>query len=280
MQGSCTDRLGSIYHVCSSVPEVITWYTVDLRSIHMHEYVPLFNVCVPVFNVCDLVCDSCLPYQWPGVPVVSPTSDLVCQLSPLPLTCLPVVSPTSDLFSSCLPYHWPVCQLSPLPVTCLPVVSPTSDLLFASCLPYQWPVCQLSPLPVTWCASCLPYQWPVLDLTDSSCGQCAMCVCQLSPLPVTCPWPDRQFVRHGYAVVFLHRLRSLQPFSRRLRDPIDLLTCTADGSVTGESHQQSIHSLLWCLFLCLFIPLKTRHFRISHLVSWHYIYIIPLKTRL
>ncbi|XP_041356415.1 phosphopantothenate--cysteine ligase-like [Gigantopelta aegis] len=44
-----------------------------------------------------------------------------------------------------------------------------------------------------------------------------------------------EFLKRGYAVIFLHRLRSLEPFSRHLGNVIDMFTITPDGQVSVKS---------------------------------------------
>ena len=42
------------------------------------------------------------------------------------------------------------------------------------------------------------------------------------------------FLKKGYAVIFVHRRKSLQPFEQRLPSLLDMYTINDSGSVTGK----------------------------------------------
>ncbi len=68
---------------------------------------------------------------------------------------------------------------------------------------------------------------------------CLLCCHARSISTTRCPSadPSRQFLAQGYAVVFLHREKSAQPFAATMSasDVLAMLAVGPDGSVSGES---------------------------------------------
>ena len=88
------------------------------------------------------------------------------------------------------------------------------------------------------CAQTIPLELNTVRFIDNfSAGTRGAASAELVRVLITCVTRGRELLACGYAVVFLHRHRSMQPFMRRAPGPLfDYLALDMHGRAAGSMH--------------------------------------------